>query len=83
MSIGGDITPEFFRDQVYQFAMAEALTGFDTLLDSAVFHCIGDDAAQRRYLAAVTPRCKMDATAVMLVFSDKNPDPSVGPRRIS
>jgi SAM-dependent methyltransferase len=58
-------------------------TGFDTLLDSAVFHCIGDDDAQRRYLAAVTPRVKLGGRAVMLVFSDRNGDPWMGPRRIS
>ena len=70
----------FLQEDV--FALDESLTGFDTLLDSAVFHCIGDDDAQRRYLAAVTPRCKLGATAVMLVFSDKNLDPYMGPRRI-
>ena len=56
---------------------------FDCLLDSAVFHCIGDDDAQKRYLAAVTPFIKLGGKAVMLVFSDKNPDPWFGPRRIS
>ena len=58
-------------------------SGFDVLLDSAVFHCIGDDDAQRRYLAAVTPRIKPGGRAVMFVFSDKNGDPWMGPRRIS
>ena len=56
---------------------------FDVLLDSAVFHCIGDDDAQRRYLHAVTPFIKKGGKAVMLVFSDLNPDPWRGPRRIS
>ena len=70
----------FLQEDV--FALPASLTDFDVLLDSAVFHCIGDDAAQVRYLASVTPRCKMGATAVMLVFSDKNLDPYVGPRRI-
>ena len=65
------------------FALPAELTGFDTLLDSAVFHCIGDDDAQRRYLAAVTPRVKLGGRAVMLVFSDRNSDPWMGPRRIS
>jgi SAM-dependent methyltransferase len=65
------------------FALPAELTGFDTLLDSAVFHCIGDDDAQRRYLAAVTPRIKLNGRAVMLVFSDANEDPWMGPRRIA
>ena len=56
---------------------------FDTLLDSAVFHCIGDDATQARYLAAVTPYVKVGGIAIMLVFSDENPDPWRGPRRIN
>lgn len=56
---------------------------YDTLLDSAVFHCIGDDDTQRRYLAAVTPYVKPGGKLVMLVFSDRNPDPWMGPRRIS
>lgn len=60
-----------------------ARDSFDVLLDSAVFHCIGDDSAQRRYLAAVTPMVKNGGKVVMLVFSDKNPDPWRGPRRIS
>lgn len=65
------------------FALPTDWTAFDTLLDSAVFHCIGDDDAQKRYLAAVTPRVKLGGRAVMLVFSDKNGEPWVGPRRIS
>ena len=56
---------------------------FDALLDSAVFHCIGDDAAQRRYLAAVTPLVKRGGRGVLLVFSDENPEGTWrGPRRI-
>ena len=43
----------------------------------------GDDDAQRKYLAAVTQRVKVGGSVVMLVFSDLNPDPWVGPRRIS
>lgn len=56
---------------------------FDTLLDSSVFHCIGDDAAQRRYLAAVSQWVRPGGTAVLFCFSDANPDPWFGPRRIS
>ena len=66
------------------FSLGPELTGFDTWLDSAVFHCIGDDAAQRRYLAAVTPRIKAGGSAVLFVFSDANPEATWrGPRRIS
>ena len=71
---------EFLQADV--FALPADLTDYDTWLDSAVFHCIGDDGAQAGYLAAVTPRMRMGATAIMLVFSDLNPDPWVGPRRI-
>jgi SAM-dependent methyltransferase len=65
------------------FALPADWSAFDTLLDSAVFHCIGDDDAQRRYLAAVTQRVSVGGRAVCLVFSDRNGDPWVGPRRIS
>ena len=66
------------------FSLAPELSGFDTWLDSAVFHCIGDDAAQRRYLAAVTPRIKLGGSAVLFVFSDTNDEATWrGPRRIS
>lgn len=53
-------------------ALAPELTGFDALLDSAVFHCIGDDERQRAYLASVTPRVKLGGRAVLLVFSIEN-----------
>jgi len=56
---------------------------FDVLLDSAVFHCIGDDEQQRKYIDCVTPYIKTNGILVMLVFSDKNADPWLGPRRIS
>lgn len=48
---------------------------FDSLLDSAVFHCIGDDDKQRQYLAQVTSCVKVGGKAVMIAFSDENPDP--------
>lgn len=60
-----------------------AAESFDVLLDSAVFHCIGDDDAQARYLASVTPLVKKGGRAVMLVFSDENEEATWrGPRRI-
>ena len=65
------------------FSLPQDMKDFDCWLDSAVFHCIGDDSAQRAYLAAVTPRIKVGGKIIMLVFSDQNGDPWVGPRRIS
>jgi SAM-dependent methyltransferase len=56
---------------------------YDVLLDSAVFHCIGDDAKQKLYLHEVTSCVKVGGKLVLLVFSDHNEDPWVGPRRIS
>jgi SAM-dependent methyltransferase len=56
---------------------------FDTVVDSAVFHCIGDDAAQRHYVAAIARCARPGARLLLHVFSDRNPDPWVGPRRIS
>ena len=73
----------FTVGDVFELPPGPDWTGFDTLLDSAVFHCIGDDDAQRRYLASISARVKTGGRAVMLVFSDKNPDPWRGPRRIS
>ena len=73
----------FSLGDVFDLPPGPDWTGFDTLLDSAVFHCIGDDDAQRRYLRAVTSRIKPGGKAVMLVFSDRNGDPWMGPRRIS
>lgn len=56
---------------------------FSTVLDSAVFHCIGNDAARRKYVEAFTKLVKPGGHLIMLNFSDKNPDPWVGPDRIS
>jgi 2-polyprenyl-3-methyl-5-hydroxy-6-metoxy-1,4-benzoquinol methylase len=57
---------------------------FDTLLDSAVYHCIGNDDDQRRYLKCVTSLVKVGGKVVMLVFSDENPAETWrGPRRIN
>ena len=68
------ITADVFElDQVFDYEKPY----FDILLDSAVFHCIGDDDAQRRYLAAVSPWIKTGGRVVMLVFSDRNLDPWV------
>jgi SAM-dependent methyltransferase len=56
---------------------------FDTLLDSAVFHCIGNDDVQRKYLEVVSSWIKPGGRLVLHVFSDRNKDPWMGPRRIS
>lgn len=56
----------------------------DTLLDSAVFHCIGDDDKQRHYLKSITPMVRLGGRAVLLVFSSQNPEEGWrGPRRIA
>lgn len=63
---------------------SSAAAAFDVLLDSAVFHCIGDDDEQARYLASVTPLIRAGGRAVMLVFSDENEEATWrGPRRIA
>ena len=56
---------------------------FDTVLDSAIFHCIGDDDAQKRYVDTISKYVRKGGRFLMHVFSDQNPDPWVGPRRIS
>lgn len=65
------------------FAPGFAPASFDTLVDSASFHCYGDDDALRRYVASMSPLIRTGGKLVVLVFSDVNPDPWVGPRRIS
>ena len=64
---------EFVEADVFE--LPPDLCDFDCLLDSAVFHCIGDDEKQRAYLASVTHRIKLGGTVVMCVFSDQNKDP--------
>lgn len=65
------------------FAHGFAPGTFTTLLDSAVFHCIGDDDAQTRYIASISTAIASGGRLLMLAFSDKNQDPWQGPRRIS
>ncbi len=75
---------QFIEADVFELSKALPVDNqFDVLLDSAVFHCIGDDEQQRKYIDCVTPYIKTNGTLVMLVFSDKNLDPWLGPRRIS
>lgn len=77
------IKVKFVAGDVFNLPFTPAERSFDVWLDSAVFHCIGDDDAQRRYLKAVTPYIKMGGRAIMLVMSDANPEGNLGPRRIS
>ena len=56
---------------------------FDTVMDSAIFHCIGDDAMQKRYVETISKYARKGGRFLLHVFSDQNPDPWVGPRRIS
>jgi SAM-dependent methyltransferase len=81
----GPAPVEFREGDVFAPAsFGASAAAFDVLLDSAVFHCIGDDAAQARYLASVTPLVKVGGRAVMLVFSDANEEATWrGPRRIA
>jgi SAM-dependent methyltransferase len=75
---------EIFQADVFELDKSPiANHQFDTILDSAIFHCIGDDDAQKRYVAAITKYARKGGKLLLLVFSDQNPDPWVGPRRIS
>eukprot|EP00933_Yihiella_yeosuensis_P064194 TRINITY_DN6754_c0_g1_i1.p1 TRINITY_DN6754_c0_g1~~TRINITY_DN6754_c0_g1_i1.p1 ORF type:complete len:220 (+),score=44.20 TRINITY_DN6754_c0_g1_i1:60-719(+) len=57
---------------------------FDTALDSAVFHCIGNDEVQAKYVAALAQLVKPGGRLLLHALSDRNPDPWEGPpRRIS
>ncbi|CAE8615031.1 unnamed protein product, partial [Polarella glacialis] len=61
---------------------------FATILDSAVFHCIGGVSEQRQYVKALTALSRRGGHLIMLTLSDQNPpagDESVGqePRRVS
>jgi SAM-dependent methyltransferase len=77
--LAGTIT--FEVGDVYSHGLAEG--SFQTLLDSAVFHCMGDDDAQLKYVDSISSAVAVGGRLVLLCFSDDNPDPWVGPRRIS
>jgi len=55
--------------------LANSIGSFDTLLDSAFFHCIKNEDKQKQYLETITPCVKIGGKYVMLVSSDTNPDP--------
>ena len=78
----GSIT--VFRASVFELDKSPiAGAKFDTIVDSAIFHCIGDDAAQGNYVDAISRHARPGGRLVLHAFSDQNPDPWVGPRRIS
>ena len=81
----GSGAPIHFQEaDVFQPSAIAPSASFDVLLDSAVYHCIGNDDDQRRYLKCVTSLIKVGGRAVMLVFSDENPAETwKGPRRIN
>ena len=61
---------------------------YDTLLDSAVVHCIGNDETKLKYLTGLRAHCKRDTELITICHSDKNPNPKdgtpwKGPQRIN
>ena len=62
---------------------ARELGGFPVLLDSALLHCL-DDEAQAAYAEGLRPLIRSDGGKLFVgVFSDRNPDPWSNPRRMS
>ena len=61
---------------------ARELGGFEVILDSALLHCL-DDEAQRAYLDGVRPLLRPGGRLYIGCFSDRNPDPWKNPRRLS
>ena len=70
--LGGPAPLAFAVRDVFDPASICPLASVDVLLDSAVFHCIGNDEQQRAYLRAITPLVKPGGSLVLLVFSDEN-----------
>mmetsp|Transcript_48898 Transcript_48898/g.97216 ORF Transcript_48898/g.97216 Transcript_48898/m.97216 type:complete len:218 (-) Transcript_48898:16-669(-) len=59
-------------------------TQFDSVVDSAVFHCIGNDEVQERYARILAERVRQGGHLLLHAVSDRNPDPWIGPpRRLS
>ena len=56
--------------------------GFEVALDSALLHCLDDDA-QRTYVEGLRALAKPGASLFVGCFSDGNPDPWTNPRRMS
>ena len=63
-------------------ARAAAIGGFEVALDSAMLHCLGDDA-QAAFVEGVRPLMRPGGKLFVGCFSDANPDPWSNPRRIS
>ena len=65
-------------------ARAKELGGFAVVLDSALLHCL-DDEAQRTYLDGLRPLVRPGGKLLLGCFSDANPEPwsRPGPRRMS
>ena len=65
-------------------ARAKELGGFAVVLDSALLHCL-DDEAQRTYLGGLRPLVRPGGKLLLGCFSDANPEPwsRPGPRRMS
>jgi hypothetical protein len=65
------------RFEVADALRLDGLTGFDTVLDSALFHVFGDDDRQR-YVRALHGACVSGAVVHVLALSDAAP--GFGPR---
>ena len=61
---------------------AKELGGFETVLDSALLHCL-DDEAQHAYVSGLRPLVRTGGKVLVGCFSDANPDPWSNPRRMS
>ena len=73
---------QFIRDNMLEYITLKENT-FDCLLDSALFHNFTKEEQKIAYLSKVTPLIKPGGTAVIIFFSDTNPDPWKGPVRIN
>jgi SAM-dependent methyltransferase len=70
--LGGPAPVTFSVGDVFEPTSICPLSSVDCLLDSAVFHCIGDDEEQRAYVRAITSLVKPGGRLVLFVFSDEN-----------
>ena len=61
---------------------ARELGGFEVALDSALLHCL-DDEAQQKYVDGLAPLVRNGGMLYVGCFSDRNPDPWKNPRRLS
>jgi cyclopropane fatty-acyl-phospholipid synthase-like methyltransferase len=74
------------RDIGATFEVADALnlgtlrTAFDTIIDSGLFHVLGDED-RARYVASLATALKTGGTLYLMCFSDRQPG-DWGPRRV-